>query len=58
MKSQESADYESAMAEWKKIKPMIDYDIKRCDKIMDDYNRIKQYEKDVLSRPDAKEYIA
>ena len=56
MKSQESEDFESAMAEWKKVSPMVDTDIKGCDQLIDYYNRIKQYEQDFYARPDAKDY--
>ena len=45
------------MALWKKVAPMIDSDIRGCDQILDDYNRIKNYEQEVFARSDAKEYI-
>ena len=57
MRDQQSGDLKAAMGEWEKTAPMIESDIKNCDKVLAEYNRIKQYEKDVLARPDAKDYI-
>merc|ERR1712051_124394 len=57
MRDQESGNLKLAMGEWAKTAPMVERDIKNCDKVLDEYNRIKQYEKDVLARPDAKDYI-
>ena len=45
------------MKEWKKIPDSIMQDMKPCSKVYGEYERVKNFEKEVLARPDAQAYI-
>ena len=45
------------MKEWKKISLSIMQDMKPCSKVYGEYERVKNFEKEVLARPDAQQYI-